>query len=133
EGTVTGKIMDGEFNDVLPFANISVKGSTIGTTTDFEGDYALDLNAGTYTVMFSFVGYTTQEVTEVRIEEGKTTEVNITLRASSAVLDEVVVTTTVRKNTEASVLNLQKNSVTLMDGLSLEAIKKTGASDIASA
>lgn len=134
EGTVRGKIMDGEFNDVLPFANVSVSGSpAIGTTTDFEGDYTIDLNAGTYTLVFSFVGYTTQEVAEVVVQEGKTTEVNITLSASSAVLDEVVVTTTVRKNTESSVLNLQKNSVTLMDGLSLESIKKSGASDIASA
>src|SRR5690606_27886921 len=134
EGTVRGKIMDGEFNDVLPFANVSVSGSpAIGTTTDFEGDYTIDLNAGTYTLVFSFVGYTTQEVAEVVVQEGKTTEVNITSHASSAVLDEVVVTTTVRKNTESSVLNLQKNSVTLMDGLSLESIKKSGASDIASA
>lgn len=133
EGTVSGKIMDGEFNDVLPFANVSVSGATIGATTDFEGVYTLNLDAGTYTLMFSFIGYTTQEVTEVVVEEGKTTEVNITLQPSSAVLDEVVLTTTVRKNTEASVLNLQKNSVTLMDGLSLEGIKKTGASDIASA
>lgn len=133
QGTVRGKIMDGEFNDVLPFANVSVSGTTVGTTTDFDGDYTLDLNEGTYTLLFSFVGYSSQQVTEVVIEEGKTTEVNITLHASSAVLDEVVVTTTVRKNTEASVLNLQKNSVTLMDGLSLESIKKTGASDIASA
>lgn len=133
QGTVRGKIMDGEFNDVLPFANVSVSGTTIGTTTDFEGDYVLDLNEGTYTLLFSFVGYSSQKVTEVVVEQGKTTEVNITLHASSAVLDEVVVTTTVRKNTEASVLNLQKNSVTLMDGLSLESIKKTGASDIASA
>src|SRR5690606_22153245 len=63
----------------------------------------------------------------------KTVELNVSLQPASAQLDEVVLTTTVRKNTEASVLNLQKNSVTLMDGLSLEAIKTAGASDIADA
>ncbi|MEL4306699.1 TonB-dependent receptor [Joostella sp. CR20] len=133
QGVVKGKVMDGEFNDVLPFANISIKGESKGTTTDFEGAYSLDVNAGTYTVVFSFIGYTSQEITDVVVEEGKTVELNVTLQPSSAVLDEVVVTTTVRKNTETSVLNLQKNSVTLMDGLSLEGIKKTGASNIASA
>lgn len=133
EGNIRGKIMDGEFNDVLPFANVSVKNESKGTTTDFEGAYSIDINPGTYTLVFSFVGYTSQEITGVVVKGGETAEVNVTLHASSAVLDEVVVTTTVRKNTEASVLNIQKNSVTLMDGLSLEGMKKTGASNIASA
>lgn len=132
-GTVTGKIMDGEFNDVLPFANIVLKGTTNGTTSDFDGLYSLEIEAGTHTVVFSFVGYETKEITGVEVTPGGTVELNVTLNPSSTSLDEVVVTTTTRKNTEASVLNLQKNSVTLLDGLSSEGIKKTGASDIASA
>src|SRR5690606_25879449 len=132
-GTIKGKLIDGEFNDVLPFANILIKGTTIGTTSDFEGAYSLDVEPGTYTLSFSFLGYTSQEITDVVVEAGKTVDVNVSLQPASAQLDEVVLTTTVRKNTEASVLNLQKNSVTLMDGLSLEAINTTGASNIASA
>lgn len=132
-GAVTGKIMDGEFNDVLPFANIVVKGTTTGTTSDFDGHYSLNAEAGIHTFIFSFVGYETKEITGVEITPGGTVELNVTLNLSSMALEEVVVTTTSRKNTEASVLNLQKNSVSLMDGLSSEGIKKTGASDIASA
>jgi len=132
-GTISGKIMDGEFNDVLPFANVAIKGTTVGTTSDFEGAYSLDIEPGTYTVTFSFLGYTTQEITGVVVEANQTVAVNVTLQPAASQLDEVVLTTTVRKNTEASVLNLQKNSVTLMDGLSLESIKATGASNIASA
>ncbi|HKL91386.1 MAG TPA: TonB-dependent receptor [Allomuricauda sp.] len=132
-GTISGKIMDGEFNDILPFANVLIKGTTVGATSDFEGAYALDVEPGTYTVTFSYLGYTTQEITNVVVEANKTVEVNATLEPAASQLDEVVLTTTVRQNTEASVLNLQKNSVTLMDGLSLESIKSTGASNIASA
>ncbi|NDV15158.1 TonB-dependent receptor [Muricauda sp. TY007] len=132
-GTIRGELTDGEFNDVLPFANILVKGTTVGTTSDFEGAYSLEVEPGTYTVVFSYIGYTPQEITDVVVEAGKITELNVLLQPASAQLDEVVVTTTVRKNTEASVLNLQKNSVTLMDGLSLEGIKTMGASNIASA
>ncbi|MGS2738439.1 TonB-dependent receptor domain-containing protein [Sinomicrobium sp. M5D2P17] len=132
-GTVTGKIMDGEFNDVLPFANVVIKGSTNGTTSDFDGLYSLDVEAGTHTLIFSFIGYETKEITGVEVTSGGTVELNVTLNQSSTALEEVVVTTTTRKNTEASVLNIQKNSVTLLDGLSSEGIKKTGASDIASA
>lgn len=132
-GHVRGKVMDGDLNDIMPFANIAVKETTKGTTTDFEGAYSLELNPGRYTLVFSFVGYSTQQITDVVIEAGKTTEVNVTLKPSSAMLDEIVLTTTVRRNTEASVLNIQKNSITLMDGLSIEGIKKSGASNIASA
>ncbi|WP_461532725.1 TonB-dependent receptor [Sinomicrobium sp.] len=132
-GTVTGKIMDGEFNDVLPFANVVVKGTTNGATSDFEGLYTIELEEGIHTLVFSFVGYETKEIAEVKVSGGETVELNITLNPASTALDEVVITTTTRKNTEASVLNLQKNSVTLLDGLSSEGIKKAGAGDIAAA
>ncbi|MBR9855104.1 MAG: TonB-dependent receptor [Algicola sp.] len=132
-GAISGKIMDGEFNDVLPFANVAIKGTTIGTTSDFEGAYSMEIEPGTYTVTFSFLGYTKQEITGVVVEANQTVSVNVTLQPATSQLDEIVLTTTVRKNTEASVLNLQKNSVTLLDGLSLESIKATGASNIASA
>ncbi|MEN1783858.1 MAG: carboxypeptidase-like regulatory domain-containing protein [Bacteroidota bacterium] len=132
-GILTGTINDGEFNDILPFANVLVKGTTNGTTSDFDGKYTLDVEEGTYTIVFSYVGYQTTEITEVQIKSGQETVVDVTLNPAANQLEEVVVTTTVRKNTEASVLNLQKRSVTLMDGLSLQSIKRAGASNIASA
>ncbi|KAA2219596.1 TonB-dependent receptor [Maribacter flavus] len=133
EGIISGTVMDGEFNDVLPFANITIKGTTKGTTSDFDGKYALELEPGTYTVVFSFLGYETKEISEVVIAQGAEEIIDVTLNPLPNALDEVVVTTTVSKNTEASVLNLQKNSVALLDGLSIQSIKKSGAGDIASA
>ncbi|QNJ97717.1 TonB-dependent receptor [Constantimarinum furrinae] len=132
-GTISGKINDGEFNDVLAFANVIVKDTQKGTTSDFDGIYALELEAGTYTLVYSFVGYQTQEITDISVEAGGTTTINVTLNASAGQLDEVVVTATARQNTESAVLSFQKNSVVLLDGLSVESIKKSGASDIASA
>ena len=133
QGVLTGTVNDGEFNDILPFANILVKGTTIGTTSDFDGKYTLDLDEGTYTISFSYLGYQTVEITEVVIGAGEEVILDATLNPASNQLDEVVVTTTVTKNTEASVLNLQKRSVALVDGLSLQSIKRSGASNIATA
>ncbi|EDM45582.1 outer membrane protein, putative [unidentified eubacterium SCB49] len=130
---ITGTINDGEFNDILPFANVIVKDTQTGATSDFEGKYTLELAPGNYTIVYSYVGYQTKEITDVVVVAGALTNTNVTLNASAGQLDEVVITTTARRNTEASVLSLQKNSVNLMDGLSLETIKKTGAGDIASA
>ncbi len=132
-GFLIGTINDKEFNDVLPFANVLVKGSTNGATSDFDGKYSLELTPGVYTVVFSYIGYQTKEITEVVIKSGEETIVDVTLGPLAQALDEVVVVTTVSKNTEASVLNLQKKSVALVDGLSLQSIKRVGASNIASA
>lgn len=132
-GTVTGKILDGEFNDVLAFANVIVKDAQNGTTSDFDGVYSLTLEAGTYTLLYSFIGYETKAITDIVVEANSVVEINVSLRPSSATLDEIIITTSARRNTEEAVLNLQRNSTVLLDGLSIESIKKTGASDIASA
>lgn len=130
-GTVSGKVIDGEFNDVLAFANVIVKNTTNGTTTDFDGAYSIELAVGSYTLVYSFVGYQTKEISDVIVEAGKNNTINVTLNVGQ--LDEIVVRTTARKNTESAVLSFQKNSVNLLDGLSIETMQKTGANDIASA
>lgn len=130
---ISGTLNDGEINDVLPFANILIKGTTKGTTSDFDGKFEIEIEPGIYTLLFSFVGYETKEITDIVVKENDFTVVDVTLNALANALDEVVVTTTVTKNTEASVLQVQKASVKLLDGLSLQSIKRTGANDIASA
>ncbi len=131
-GTVAGNVIDGDYNnEPLAFANIIVKGTAIGTTSDFDGKYVLELEEGTYTLIFSFVGYNTQEITEVIIKSGEVFDLDITLGANS--LDEILITTSAKRNTESAVLDLQKRSVNLVDGLSIQSIKKSGASDLASA
>ncbi|MFT5738282.1 MAG: hypothetical protein ACI9SG_002634, partial [Maribacter sp.] len=102
-GIISGTVNDGEFNDVLPFANILIKGTTKGTTSDFDGKYVLEVAPGTYTVTFSYLGYGTMEVSQVVIEPGAEQIIDITLNQLANALDGVVVTTTISKNTEASV------------------------------
>jgi len=131
QGKVSGTVMDGEFNEPMAFANILVKGTTTGTTSDFDGKYELELDAGTYTLVFSFVGYNTKEITDVVITDSGSIIVDVVLETNS--LDTVVITTTTKRNTENSVLNLQKKSVVVLDGLSAQAIQSTGAGNVASA
>lgn len=133
KGKVSGTIYDLEVNDVLPFANIAVKGTHTGTTSDFEGDYSLELETGTYTLVFSFVGYETIEVTDVQVKADEVTPVDVQMKSSAGALDEVIITTTTARDTEASVLNLQKKSVNMTDGLSAQSFSKIGASDVSAA
>jgi hypothetical protein len=131
--SISGVVMDGEFNEPLPFANVLVKGTKIGSTTDIDGKFQIKVEPGTYTVVFSFIGYSTVEISEVIVKANKDTFLQVTLKSSSNQLTEVVVTTTSKKNSEASVLNIQKKSISLLDGLSIQAIKNAGDSDVAGA
>jgi outer membrane receptor protein involved in Fe transport len=130
---LSGTIMDGEFNEPLAFSNVVVKGTIIGTTSDFEGKYTLDVPVGVYTIQFFYLGYETKEISNVEMVLGKLTEVDVVMNPSSNQLDEVVLVTSARQNSETAILNVQRKSVNLLDGLSAQSIKKVGDSDLAGA
>ena len=66
---ITGTVIDGDFNEPLPFANILLKETGEGVTSDFDGKYSFELEQGTYTLQFSFVGYETKIITEIQVRE----------------------------------------------------------------
>jgi len=133
KGELSGKVLDKEYNDVFPFTNVLVKNSTTGTTTDFEGKFNLNLNEGVYTIVFSFIGYKTNEISEVVIKSGEITTLDVSLGPLENELKEVVVKASLKKNTESSMLNVQKKSINLMDAISAQTFSKIGASNSAKA
>ena len=130
-GKIVGSITDGDYNEPMAFANVLVKNTTTGTTSDFDGKYQLEVSEGIYTIIFSYIGYQSIEISDVNIDPDSEVIVDVTLKTNS--LDAIVITTTIRKNTESAVLDLQKKSIILLDGLSAQSIKSSGAGNIASA
>ena len=134
-GTIAGKLIDKEYNnEPLPFANVLIKGTTTGTTSDIDGLYTFeDLEVGTYTLVFSFVGYETQELI-AEVVAGKTTTINVTMIASAAALDEVVLEpVTSRKESENALLLDQKKAVTIKQSIGAIELSRKGVSDAAGA
>ncbi|MBC6367154.1 SusC/RagA family TonB-linked outer membrane protein [Algoriphagus sp. AK58] len=84
---ITGKVISEEDGLGLPGATVLVKGTTVGTTTDLDGNYSISVPAGSDVLIFSFVGLKT-------IEEaiGNRSVVNVTLTTDASQLSEVVVT-----------------------------------------
>ncbi|MCH4822016.1 TonB-dependent receptor [Gramella lutea] len=134
-GAIGGKLSDKEMGgEPLPFANVLLKNSAKGTTSDYDGIYLLDkLEPGTYTVVFSFVGYETLEIPDVVVEAGKVTEINTELGSSAAALDEVVITTVSRRDSQVALLIDQKNSVDIKESIGAQELAKMGVSDAATA
>ena len=84
---VTGKVTAAEDGSTLPGVSVVVKGSAKGTNTDADGNYSIAVPNNGSTLVFSFVGTTTQEVVV-----GNRSVVDIKLAADTKLLNEVVVT-----------------------------------------
>ena len=82
---VSGKVTSADDNMPIPGVSILVLGTTTGTTTDFDGNYEINV-AQDATLSFSYVGFNTQEV----LVNGQTT-INISLQTNTSELEEVVV------------------------------------------
>ena len=81
---ITGTIVDDKGEPVIG-ANVSIKGSTVGTITDIDGNFSLDAMSGA-TLLISYIGYETQEITV-----SNQSVYNIKLSEDTQALDEVVV------------------------------------------
>ena len=86
--TIEGVVQDARNGEPIPGANVRVKDTTIGTTTNVDGIYSIVLPEGRSTLVFSFVGYRQQEV-EVAPDEAS---VDVALEEDVLGLEEVVVT-----------------------------------------
>jgi TonB-linked SusC/RagA family outer membrane protein len=86
--TVEGTVIDAEDESPLPGVNVTVQNTQIGALTNADGRFTIELPEGRRTLVFSFVGFATQEVT---VPEGETT-IEVALEPDVVGLDEVVVT-----------------------------------------
>lgn len=87
QSTVSGKIKSGEDSSPIPGVNILLKGTTQGTISDADGNFSIEVPNNESTLVFSFVGYLTQEIP---LAGRSTVEVNLMTDARQ--LSEVVVT-----------------------------------------
>ena len=85
--SISGKVISSEDGQGIPGVSISVKGTTIGTVTDINGDFRMDIDEIHRTLVFQYLGMKSQE-----IDIGNTTNFNITLAPDALLMEEVVVT-----------------------------------------
>ena len=133
KGTVSGILTDKDSNNQsLPFANVLIKGTSIGTNTDVDGKYSLSVAPGDYTIMFSFVGYESIEV-PVTVTANETTTISKALGSGSYKLEDVVVKSTVSRQKENALLLDQKNAVEIKQTIGVQELSRKGVSDVATA
>lgn len=135
KGTIRGTVIDGSLGEPLIGVAISLENDiSIGTTTDFDGNFDLNVAPGTYTLVFSYISYQTLKITDIVVTEGEVSVIdNINMEEESEQLDEVVITAKVARSSEVALLTLKRKSTGLIDGISAAKFKRIGDSNAASA
>jgi outer membrane receptor protein involved in Fe transport len=92
KGTIKGKVIDLKSQETLPSVNVTVKGTYYGAVSGIDGTFTIpNVNAGTYTIEVSLLGYKTVQYTSYKIEPGQTVTLNVKLEETVLSLGQEVV------------------------------------------
>ena len=124
-GTIKGTVTDSETGETLIGTNIILQGSTIGTLSDFDGNYVLaDVKPGDYNVVFSFISFE-QQIIRVKVKANEVSTVNVVMKSVSTSLGEVEIKAVKSNNTEAAIVSMTKQSSSVVNGISSQQISKS--------
>lgn len=126
KGSITGRIVDAKTGEEIIGANVILEGTTLGAATDIDGKYFINnVPAGMYNINISYLSYSKTKITNVEVVSGKTITINAAMLPEAISVDEVVVTDKRDNSYESAVLNQQKKSISISDGISAEQIKRS--------
>jgi len=106
--TISGTISNSK-GELLIGATVSAKGTSIGTTTDVDGNYTLEVPEETKTLLFSYLGFEAQE-----INLGASNLLDIVLQLEALVFDEVIITgysTELKREITAAITSVKNNEI----------------------
>lgn len=135
KAVIAGKVIDKESGEAL--IGVTVKatgenGALKGAVTDFDGNYSFEVEPGLYTLSTTYTAYQAQSIEKFEAKPG-VNNFDFILFAESATIAEVVIVSTTMKNTDASLIALQRRAFSIQDGISSQQISRTGVSNAADA
>jgi hypothetical protein len=111
-GVIKGRIFDEANNEAVPFANVVILGTLIGTTSDLDGNFTITgVEPGFVKLQISFVGYETKVSRDISVSNAKTSYIDIGMKASSTNLSEIVVKVDPFQKRDEVPLSMQKIGV----------------------
>lgn len=123
---LSGKVIDSETGTPLAGASVTLGSGGKGTNTDVEGRFFIAIETGKkYMLTVTNIGYEPKNISDVQVTETDPTPLNVSLNKSGTQLQNVVVTASMRRETVASLYQVQKNSSAISDGISSEIIKRS--------
>lgn len=120
QGTISGTVLDKESGETMISATVLVEGTDAGEVTDFDGKYQIKIDAGTYDIVFSYVGYPEMKIEGVVVKDGGVTVIDalLTMEKGGVQIEEIVVQAEAIKTTENAILVTRLNANRFTDGIS---------------
>jgi TonB-dependent receptor len=125
QGTLKGKVRDKKTGEPVIGAVVFISGSSTAAATDVNGEYNLKLDPGLYNIAVSYVAYKQSSIKDVKVEPGKTTELNIGIEEAATSLNTVSIVGTRQTNTDLNLINEIRQSEVVVSGVSGEQITKS--------
>ncbi len=126
--TVSGRVLEKGKNEPMPFVSVAFKGTTIGTTTDFEGNFKLKTTVDVDSLVVSFMGYKT--ITK-KIQRGQAQHLVIEMQEESRMIKEVVIRPKLNpalRIVNKAVQNRKVNDYALLKSYEYDSYNKTDVS-----
>ncbi|RFZ95481.1 hypothetical protein D0C36_08150 [Mucilaginibacter conchicola] len=120
---IYGKVIDAKTSESLPGVSVRIKNGQAGALTDVNGAFSITIPAESATLVFSYMGYETEEVAVSKSSQ----QIVIKLKPSSKLLNEVVVQARRNTRTELAVLDERKKASVIQDAISAQQIERTAS------
>lgn len=124
-GQISGRVIDSDSLPV-PFVSIGLSNTTIGTTTDFDGNFTLDVPDGSHSISFSSVGFESK----IQTINSPSNGIIVSIKSESTVLESFVVVGELNMESEESLLMIRKEATNISQTLSVDELSKKGISNV---
>ncbi|CAN5320251.1 TonB-dependent receptor [soil metagenome] len=125
KGKVEGKVIDANSGAVISGVSVLVNGRQGGVASDMDGKFILTLVTGKYSITLSSVGYATKEIPDVLLTTDQIFHLDVTLSTVAKAGNEIIIKTTARKESVNALISYQKNTNTVSQVISAEAIRRS--------
>ncbi len=133
-GIIRGTIFEESTGEPLFGVSVLVKELSTGAVTDFDGKFEIQVAPGTYTLQFSYISYSTVELTSVEVSAGGVNVLSdILMKEDASELETVTVQAAAIRTTENALMSVKRNAPNLIDGISASTFRQIGDGDAASA
>jgi outer membrane receptor protein involved in Fe transport len=124
-GVIRGRVIDLSNSETIPGAKISVDIINKGSMTDLDGNFQIVINEGVYSLTVLYPSYQSKNIKDVTVKASDTLFLEIQLEKEVKEVKSVTVKGQTSKESNENIIKMQRNSATVVDGISQESIKKS--------